>query len=98
MKISQAQAEELLLSELELVKARVRAEVHPSLTDNQYSAAVCFAYNVKNWKTTPLFALLRDGKCAEAAGHWELYCKANGKEMGGLKIRREKELALFMAL
>jgi len=97
MKISQEQADAMFQSELMSLIPRVREAVSPGLSDNQFSAAVCFAYNVKRWQTTPLFAFLHRGEIERAEAHWTLYCKADGKELEGLRRRREAELSLFKA-
>lgn len=98
MKITQEQAEQLFLAEITALEPKVRAKVSPDLTDNQFSAAMAFAYNMKRWSQTPLFAFLETGQIDRAEAHWTLYCKANGQEMEGLKRRRQAELDLFKAV
>jgi lysozyme len=65
------------------------------LTNDQFSSLVCFAYNIKSWKGTPLFALIRAGKFGEAATHIQLYDMAAGKVLPGLAERRKCETLLF---
>lgn len=97
MAITQEEAEQRLIKRVLEFCALVDQAVSRDLTDSQFTAAVCFAYNVKRWQSTPLFAFLKTGETERAESHWTLYCKANGKEMPGLKRRREAELSLFRA-
>lgn len=102
MTITQAQAEQLFQNDILLVSGKVNSIVNSCLNSNQYSAAVCFAYNVRSWQGTPLFGLLASGMVALATQHWLLYDKitVNGQkiEVQGLKNRRQAELNLFCKL
>lgn len=95
MTINQEQADQLFIADIFRLSMAVRTAVHPTLNNNQFSAAICFAYNVKSWQKTPLFSYLKAGNFEKAVEHWMLYCKADGAVMAGLKRRREAELALF---
>lgn len=99
MKITQADAETYLGSDIMLFSSRVMKVAHPSLNDNQFTASVCFAYNMREWASTPLFYFLASGNVESAKAHWLLYDHAtvNGVkiEVPGLKTRRQKELELF---
>lgn len=99
MVISKEKAEELLLGDIRAFSNRVESIVHSGLNDNQFSAAVCFAYNIREWATTPIFGLLSRGDVDEAKKHWLLYDKKTlgGQkiEIVGLKRRRQAELDLF---
>jgi lysozyme len=98
MMVTQAEADARLVRDIADTDASVRAALPTSiaLTDNQFSAFVCFAFNVKSWRTRPIFAHLARSDFAGALDHWLLYDKANGKEMDGLLSRREAERALFL--
>jgi lysozyme len=79
--------------------ALVKNLIHPDASDFQFTAAVCFAFNVRGWQKTPLFALLASGKFEQAKNHWLLYDHVtdNGEKIEdpGLKNRRQAELDLF---
>lgn len=95
MVITEAEAETRLAEDVKEFADAVALFVSPKLTNNQFSAAVCFAYNVKEWQHTPLFEFLRLGYIWLASRHWLLYDKADGVPMEGLERRRAAELALF---
>lgn len=65
------------------------------LNDNQFSALVCFAYNVGVWRSSTLVRDILAGKFAEAAAQFELWCHAGGKILSGLVTRRQRERELF---
>lgn len=99
--IDQEKAEQFLNDDVAFFCELVEKVIHRNANLNQFSAAVCFAYNVRNWNHTPLFDLLFRGDFEEAKNHWLLYDKVtlDGQkvELAGLKRRREAELALFCA-
>lgn len=99
MSISQFEAERLLEQDIGKFSLRVSNIFPKEANDNQFSAAVCFAFNVRNWNNTPLFEHLQNGDFIEAKRHWLLYDKeiVNGEkvESEGLKRRRQAELELF---
>lgn len=70
------------------------------LNENQYSAFVVFAFNVRDWKDRPLAAHVKRGDVEGAKAHWLLYDKVriNGvlTPSPGLLARREAELALYL--
>ena len=99
MVISQDMAEQLFQTDIRLFCAKVESIVFSGLNDNQFSAAVCFAYNIKGWAATPLFGFLVRGDVESAKKHWLLYDKVTSAgqkiEVQGLKNRRQAELNLF---
>ena len=64
-------------------------------TQNEFDALVSFAFNLGTIKK-----LTADGTrtIAQIADHWCEYCHAGGKELVGLKKRREEELQLFLKI
>ena len=72
--------------------------VKVELTDNQFAALVCFAYNVgaNNLRNSGLLRLLNQGKYGEAADQFLMWNKAGGKVLPGLVKRREAERRLFL--
>ena len=97
LKITQEDAERRLAADVERIEMELR-EFNPDLNTNQYSALICFAFNIKHWQDTPLFECIIRREMLGAANHWLRYCKAAGKVMPGLLRRREAELALFKLL
>lgn len=95
--ISQAQADELLASDLVRFEEGVDNLIWRNLTPNQFSALVSFAYNV-GLGALAGSTLLHDvnagdfGSAATEFGHW-VY--ASGNEMAGLVRRRAAEATLF---
>lgn len=95
LKISQARAEELLAQDVALFERTVFNFCQVPLTDNQFSALVCFAYNVGGWKGSTLFRLIRSKKYGEAALEFSKWVHAGGKVLVGLVRRRQAEHDLF---
>lgn len=99
MVITQEQADKYLIEDIDSTQNDVSSMIHPSANENQFSAAVCFAFNVRGYSHTALFVLLIHGDFEEAKNHWLLYNKItiDGKkiESNGLKNRRQAELNLF---
>ena len=92
MTITQEQAEEYLRKDLEKFEAYVD-QTGFTLNQNQYDALVSFAYNCgpKNLRRLTLGRTI-----LQIPDAMLLYCKAGGKELKGLKRRREAERALFL--
>ena len=93
MEITQEQADELLKKDLH------RFEVHVTeykkkykFTSNEFSALVCFAYNVGNINQLTKYGKRNKGQIADAM---LLYTKAGGKTLSGLVKRRRAEHDLF---
>ncbi|BAY37618.1 putative lysozyme [Nostoc sp. NIES-2111] len=99
MKITKAQAEEMLKKELSKFEAAVADAVKVEINDNQYSALVCLSYNVGAnalFKST-LLKLLNEGKYQEAADQFLVWDKAGGQALLGLSRRRRAERSLFLS-
>lgn len=97
--ITTAQAEELLAKDVEKFEVGVRKLVPPSCTTNQFSALVCFSYNVglgALGKSTLLKKLVA-GDITGAAEEFLKWNKAGGKEVAGLTRRRVAERSLFLS-
>lgn len=99
MKITVAQAEQLLQDELEKFEAAVADAVKVQINDNQFSALVCFSYNVgaRALFESTLLKLLNQGKFQEAADQFPRWDKAGGQVLLGLSRRRRSERALFLS-
>lgn len=76
----------------------VRAAVKVQLTQRQFDALVCWAYNVGAGApgNSTLVRLLNAGDVASAADEFPKWNKSDGKVMLGLKRRRAAEKALFL--
>lgn len=66
-----------------------------SLNDNQFSALVCFAYNVGSWRSSTLIKHILRGEFKGAAEQFPLWVHAGGKILPGLVTRRQAERDLF---
>jgi len=77
----------------------VEKAVTSKLTDNQFAACVCFAYNVGlgNLKQSTLLRCLNAKNYKDAAGEFLRWNKAGGIVLPGLTRRREAERLLFLA-
>jgi lysozyme len=96
--ISQAQAEELLRGDLEKFESYVEDAVEVELNDNQFSALVCFCFNVGpgGFGGSTLLRLLNEGSYQGAANQFPVWNKVNGEPWPGLTRRRLAEQALFL--
>lgn len=93
-KISQAQAEAYLMTDLARYEANVeKFNAKYNWTQNEFDALVSFAYNVGS-----IDGLVSNGKRtkAEIADAFLLYNKGGGKVLSGLTKRRKAEQALFI--
>jgi GH24 family phage-related lysozyme (muramidase) len=93
MVISQAQADNMLKSDLKKYEKYVTDNVKLPLNENQFSALVSFTYNcgVGNLRT-----LIKNRNTNQIADAMILYNKASGKVLSGLVRRREAERKLFL--
>lgn len=98
--ITQEQAEAFLLSDLSSFEASVSKLVNVSLTSNQFSALVSFAYNLgpRSLQNSTLLKLLNQGHHSLAADEFLKWTHSNGATIPGLVRRREAERALFLSI
>lgn len=96
-KITQQQADELLLHLLSEFETGVKKLVTVPLNENQYGALVSFAYNcgLANLKSSTLLKKLNESDYDAADKEFSKWVKAGGKELPGLVKRRKKEAELF---
>ena len=97
MKISQHQAEELLMKDLEEFEEYVEDLIDVPLEQNQFDALVAWTYNLgpTNLKTSTLRKVLNKGAYDDVAEQIKRWNKANGKVLKGLVRRRNAEADLF---
>lgn len=101
MKITEQQADEILINDLTLVyEPAVRKLVKVPLTQNQFDVLVSFAFNcgVEALKKSTLLRKLNAGDYAAVPAELMRWTKANGKELKGLVRRRRAEAAMWRDL
>ncbi|NET39834.1 MAG: lysozyme [Cyanothece sp. SIO1E1] len=97
-RITEAEAEALLIKDLERFEKAVNELVKVPLTSNQFSALVSFTFNVGNgaFGNSTLLKVLNQGDSQAAANELLRWNKGGGKVLPGLTKRREAEKALFL--
>ena len=91
--INQAQAENILKSDMAKYEKYVTDNVKITLNENQFSALVSFCYNCG---VGYLRTLVRNRTAEQIANNIPLYNKAKGQVLNGLVRRREAERQLFL--
>lgn len=96
--ITQDQVEELLARDLDKFETGICVQVTTPLSDNQFSALVCFSFNIGlgNFHDSTLKRKLNEGKYQEAANWFLPWHKIHGVEVEALLHRREAEMQLFL--
>lgn len=97
MKLTTEEAEQLLDDDLRTFEAAVTRLVKVPLTDNQFSALVCFAFNVgiANLERSTLLRLLNRGWYEQVPAQLTRWNRAHGEVLGGLARRRAAEGRLW---
>ena len=97
MTITQEEAEQMLLTELEEYEGYIENMVTVPLTQNQFDALVVWIYNLgpTNFKNSTLLKELNAGNYTAAGQEITRWNKAGGKVLAGLVKRREAEAELF---
>ena len=97
--ITQAEADRLLDEDVDLFERGVNRLVNVDLTQGQFDALVCFAFNLGlgALQQSTLLKLLNAGDYEGAAKQFQRWDKAGGKVMAGLTKRRQAESELFLA-
>ena len=97
MTITQEEAEQMLLTELEEYEGYIEDMVTVPLTQNQFDALVVWIYNLgpTNFKNSTLLKELNAGNYNAAGQEITRWNKAGGKVLAGLVKRREAEAELF---
>lgn len=99
MEINQPMADLLLKRDVADTAVGVKKALTCSLNDNQFSALVCFAFNVgvHAFAKSTLCSLLQHKDLLGASEQFARWNKAGGIERPGLTERRLAEKALFLA-
>lgn len=98
MRITEKEAEDMLLHDLKKYADAVDKYITVDLNDNQYGALVSFCYNVGpgNFKGSSVVRYVNDRRFTEVPKRLALWNKAGGKVLRGLTRRREAEGKLFL--
>ena len=97
--ISEAEADALLIRDLESSEGWVSRLIKTALTENQYSALTSFTFNVGAGalQRSTLRMKLNRGEVQNAADEFPKWKFANKRILAGLVRRRAAERALFLA-
>ncbi|MEL7038750.1 MAG: glycoside hydrolase family protein [Cyanobacteria bacterium J06592_8] len=98
MKITQAEAEELLRQDIEEFEIAVEDAVQVEINQNQFSALVSFCFNLgaNSLFQSTLLKFLNAGKLEDSSLEFPRWNKAGGQPLLGLTRRRMAERALFL--
>lgn len=96
-RIFEGEAEVLLQEDVAVFEKAVSALVRVPLNANQFSALVCFCFNVgmSGFARSTLLSLLNRGWYAQVPAQLLRWTKAGGREVPGLLNRRRDEMALW---
>lgn len=91
------QVEALFVQDLRVYEQAVSEQVKVTMTQGQYDALVSFVFNVgvSAFSTSTLLSELNRGNYANIPDQFRRWTKAGGKELAGLKTRREREVQLW---
>ena len=97
MKITAAQAEQLLADDLHGAARTVSRLVAVPLTDNQFAALASFTFMVgmANFESSTLLRLLNRGWYEQVPAQLMRWNRAGGETLGGLSRRRAAEARLW---
>ena len=97
MRITEAEAEELLWGDIQWVETAINRNVVVPLTQNQYDALASWVFNLgePNLKKSTLLRKLNNADYKGAAQEFLRWNKMNGETLDGLTRRRESEYTLW---
>lgn len=97
-KITQEQADMMLICDLTEAENCINAVSRKELTQNQFDALVSFVFNVGcgAFRSSTMLKLINMGKFTQAALEFAKWNKSVGKVLEGLTKRRESERLLFV--
>ncbi len=95
--ISEAKADAILARDVAVFARGVSEQLRTTVSDQQYSALVSFAYNVglDNFRKSSVLKAVNRQDFAAAGRRLQLWNKAGGRVLPGLVRRRAAEAALF---
>lgn len=95
LRITEAEACEILDVDLDECEAAVAKAVTRKLTQGQFDALVSFAFNCGNGAMRNIARRLNAGDAGAARAAFDLYTKSKGRVLRGLQRRRDGEQALW---
>jgi len=95
--LSQLRATEILTQDMAGAQRTVQVSVQVTLSDAKFAALCDFVYNVgpQQFKNSALLRVVNAGKFDQVPLQLRRWVRAGGREILGLKNRREREIALF---
>jgi GH24 family phage-related lysozyme (muramidase) len=95
--VSEPRGSELLVGDMGLAQVAVMTAVTRELTDGQYAALCDFVYNVGrgNFRRSTLLKVVNAERHDEVPFQFLRWVKAGGRELPGLKARREAEIEMY---
>ncbi len=98
--ITKAEAEVLLTDDVRRFSAGVEQLLKVTVSDARFCALVSFAFNVGvgALERSTLLRLVNEGAFAQVPAQFLRWTKAGGKELAGLKRRREAEAKLWQSV
>ena len=95
--LSETRGTELLVGDMARAQVTVMTEVSVNLTDGQYAALCDFVYNVGsgNFRRSTLRNVVNGRQHDQVHLQFQRWVSAGGRELPGLKTRREREIELF---
>ena len=95
--ITEAQAEQLLLADLEESQEAVERLVRVEMTDGEYGAFVSFVFNIgaHAFEHSTLLRLFNGGQVEQCALEFPKWCHAGSVVLPGLVDRRKHEQEMF---
>ena len=91
------QADSYIRHDVDKFEKGVNDLVHVPLNQNQFDALVSFAYNLGlgNLGSSTLLKLVNKSQFDAAVNEFQKWCRAGGKVVAGLTVRRKAESNLF---
>jgi lysozyme len=95
--VSEQRATGILMHDMAGAQRTVMASVHVSLSDTKFAALCDFVYNVgpTQFKNSALLRIVNEGQFDQVPPQLRRWIRAGGREVEGLKNRREREIRLF---
>ena len=95
--ITEPEGVALLKDDMETAERLVMTSVDIELTDGQYAALSDFVFNVGggNFRQSTLLRMVNSRRHDQVPFQLKRWVKAGGKELPGLKIRRDREIELY---
>lgn len=95
--VSKERGAELLVEDMAKAQVAVMTSINVDLTDGQYAALCDFVYNVGsgNFRRSTLRKVVNGSQFERVPYQFRRWVKAGGRELPGLKTRREREIEVF---